>query len=252
MKEAAPEVYTAAFALGKLEGEFLGVALMARDIAPYIEHHWPNQRIKGVSTVLAESHGRLGAYNDNHDENGIAVSRDCGPMQDNIVARYIGSLTENSLRTVSTDPIEIDRVMKYNVLWGYQLWATMSDFRDGKRDYRRWRPWVADISGWAWHPRCFVFHRDKDKHPVGPWVKTGEYLHKAIRGVANHDILHKKKDPKEVLTWTWAQAESFGISADWCQWDYTAKKLIYYIPEKLPVAPPSHGELDYPVPNDGR
>lgn len=251
-KTDVPEIYTASYALGRLTGEFLGHGMMAREICPYVEHHWPNQRIKGVATSLGESHGRLGAYNDNHDETGITVSRDCGPMQDNIVARYIDTLTEWSLRTLSSDPVEIDRVMKSNMLWAYQLWSTMSDFRDGKRDYRRWRPWVADTSGWAWHPRCYVWHRDIDKNPVGPWVKTGEYLQKAIRGVANYDHLTKKKSAKDVLAWVEVQCQNFGILPEWCQWDYDSKKLIYYIPEKLPVAPPEPGELDYAQPNDGR
>jgi hypothetical protein len=151
-----PEIYTVNFALGRLEGEFLGKAMMAREIAPYVEHHWPNQRVKGVSTSLAESHGRMGAYNDNRNSAGDVVSRDCGAMQDNIVARFIDTLTEWSLRTLSTNFEEINRVMKSNMLWAYQLWSTLSDFRNGHRDFRRWRPWVAVTSGWAWHPRCYV------------------------------------------------------------------------------------------------
>jgi hypothetical protein len=55
--------HSAELAYGASQGEFLGVALMARDFCVYVENHWPNQRIKAVATGLSESRLRIGAYN---------------------------------------------------------------------------------------------------------------------------------------------------------------------------------------------
>jgi hypothetical protein len=147
-------------------------------------------------------------------------------------------------------------VVRYNLLWAYHLWATKSVIRDGHLDYRRWSPWFGYGDGWATHPRCWVWHHEVVngvRVPKGPWVKAGMFLHKAIRGVANRDLLAGRQDARGALEWAKDQAASFGCPETWCAWDYNAKNLVYFIPEHQPVDPPtSHENWGYPVPNDGR
>ena len=242
-------------ALGKSHGEFLGKTLMAREWAEIVKDHWPNQMIKAVGVILAESHGRIGAYNDNLRDS-VIVSRDCGGYQINIPARMIGSDYEKSLRTESLDPAVYMTVARNNVNAMYSLWATKGVFRNGKLDYRRWQPSVAYTSGWVPFPRLYAWHHDKEGNPVGPWVVSGRYLHNAIRGVANwHLVISKDQGmtSQEALAWTNLQAQHFGIADAECEWRYSDKKLIYYVPGPMPTKPPTEEEnWGYPVHNDGR
>jgi hypothetical protein len=250
-----PEFYTTNFALERFGGEFLGKTIMAREICAYISPHWPNQRIKAVATTLAESHGRLGSYNDNYDDKGARISRDCGLFQNNIVARLVGTPTEASLRTESLDKAVWEPVVKSNVRWAYSLWSTKSVFRDDKLDYRRWQPWVAYTSGWATFNLLYAWHRDREGNPVGPWVPTGRYLPNAIRGVANwHLLTAKDMDKDEALEFARHQSYNvWGISETDCRWAYDSLRAVYYVPGPKPVQPPTEEtNYGYPMKNDGR
>lgn len=233
-------------------GEFLGKALMARDFCAYVEPHWPNQRIKAVATALSESRIRIGAYNINY-KNGVKDSMDCGVMQINIPAALIGTSVERKLRTESLDKAEWEPVLKYNVLRAYQLWSIKDYYRDGHLDYRRWRPWFGYTDGWAIHPRVFVYHQTLDHEPVGPWVLTGQYLFKAIRGVANYDLLQNRTNPEQAVSWAEFQSTSFGAKPGWVTWHYDPTKLVYYTHEEQPTHIPTEADnWGYPVKNNGR
>jgi hypothetical protein len=234
-------------------GEFLGHTLMAREICMYVDRHWPNQRVKGVATVLSESKGRMGAYNLNKNSAGEVVSKDCGPWQDNITAALIGSETESKLMTESNDPKVIADVMSYSTQWAYNLWITRNVFRDGKLDYRRWGPWVGYTSGWATYEQLYAWHHDVDGKPVGPWVETARNLHKAIRGVANWLWMTKQALTRGgALEWAQKQATFWGVPES-CVWKFDEKKGVYFIPGKPPTEPPTAEEnFGYPVKNNGR
>jgi hypothetical protein len=251
----APDI-TAHQLLGRYKGEFLGHALMAREICVYVDRHWPNQRIKGTAVVLSESKGRMGAYNYNYNKRGEVVSKDCGPWQDNITASQIGTEVEGNLRTLSTDPREIDRVMTYGTKWAYNLWITKNVFRDGKLDYRRWGPWVGATSGWAWFQLLYAWHHEVVNGvsvPAGPWVETARNLHKAIRGVANWLWMIKHSHTtKQALEFAQYQANYWNVPED-CQWKFDNTRGVYFIPGPKPTKPPTEEDnWGYPYKNDGR
>lgn len=245
---------TAFEAIGRVKGEFLGKSLMAREICDFANPHWPNQRIKATATALAESHGRVGAYNYNVDEWNNIISEDCGLFQINIPNPDMDHSLEDMLRTESKDPLIWTPVVKYNVKYAYSKWATKGTWRDGKLDYNRWRPWVAYTSGWATYPRLYAWHHDADRNPVGPWVKSGRYLHNAIRGVANwHLLMAQDMNSVEALEFAKHQASYFGITEAECNWRYSTSNAVYYVAGPAPTEPPTADtNFGYPIKNDGR
>lgn len=103
--------------------------------------------VKAVATCLSESQGYDEAYHDNVDDNGKLLSRDVGIFQINIPARMIGSSYERDLVRPS-----------YNARIAYRMWQD-----------RGFQPWHGYTKGIALDPKA-----------------KGQYIHKAIEGVANY------------------------------------------------------------------
>ena len=233
---------------GKPISGYAGKTLMAREVVALIAPHWPNSKVKAVATSLAESKESLGAWHDNYDSDGNLSSRDCGLYQINIPARHIGTSTEDDLRTESMDADVYMRVAKNNVLAAYKLYTT-AWMRDGKKDVRRWQPWVAYTSGWAMFPEAWVWHQE-DGNPVGPWVPTGRYLHQAIRGVANwHLLIAKDMNSDEALAEAKRLADYWGIKDGALK--YNDKSYVYWQYPAKPLNPPEDGVGKRPSTNDG-
>ncbi len=234
---------------------YAGKIIQPRDIVALAAPHWPNSKVKATATALGESAGSLGAWHDNVAEDGNLTSRDCGLYQINLPAGRVSldpmSPTdyEAQFRTVSTDPAVYEPVAKFNVRQAAQLWAEPWK-RNGKDDYRRWQPWVAYTTGWAMFPHAWVWHQE-DGDPVGPWIPTGRFLHKACRAVANWHLLIAKD-----LSVDGAQDEcerllgQYGVTD--CAVKYSDRQAVYiYYPPK-PANPPADGVGPRPVKNDGR
>lgn len=177
------------------------------------------------------------------------VSRDCGVYQINIQARYINGPYEFTLRTEEKLFDWYEPVVKTNVKAAYQLWSSPW-IRDGKNDFRRWQPWVAYTSGWAMYPEAWAWHRDKDGKPVGPWVQSGRYLHKAIRGVANWYLYNTKTmTADEALAEAKRLAAQYGITKGYLT--YNAKNGVYWVYPPAPTEAPTGEPWGYPVKNNG-
>lgn len=176
-------------------------------------------------------------------------SRDCGLYQISIPARLINSPYEFTIRTESLDLETYMPVAKANVQAAYDLWNNPW-VRDGKEDFRRWQPWVAYNSGWAMYPEAWAWHHDENKNPVGPWVKTGRFLHNAIRAVANwHLYIAKDMNEKEALE------EAERLAGYWVtrhgELKYSSRNGIYWVYSPAPTTPPTAEPWGYPVPNNG-
>ena len=102
--------------------------------------------VKAVATCLSESQGYDRAYHDNVDERGRFLSRDCGMFQINIPDASVGSRYERDL---------------YNP--AYNARVAYAYFKE-----RGFQPWHGYTRGYALDPNA-----------------KGEYIHRAIKGVAN-------------------------------------------------------------------
>jgi hypothetical protein len=226
-----------------------GKHLLARQIADAGHTHWTNYELtKDVATALGESAGYLGARHDNTDSDGNVVSRDCGLMQINIQARFIGTDLEASLRTTSTDPAVYGPVLANNVQAAVDLYEQPWT-RNGQPDIRRWQPWVAYTSGWATFPKFWVWHQ-VDGVPTGPWVPTGRYVQRAILGQVNrHVLILRDWTPAKALSYARKYAQHFGV--DPSVFFITAQGLVSYTPPPAPASPPADGVGPRPAPNNG-
>src|SRR3982751_130996 len=200
-----------------------------------------------VATTLGESAGYIGAWHDNEDDSGNVTSRDCGGMQVNIAARFIGTSVESALRTESLDPVEYMKVLEHNIDAGFDLYSQPWK-RDGKDDIRRWQPWVAYTTGWATFPHAWVWHQE-DGNPVGPWMPTGRYIYRAIAGQMNrHILITKDWTPNRALRYAEEYADFFGIK------DATpmlSSGVVSFKFNPKPASPPSDGVGPRPVVNNG-
>jgi hypothetical protein len=242
---------------------FLGMQIMVRDFCDVVAEqvkvpdevakYWFNSKVKLVATGLGESKLYVGAYHDNADPNGIILSRDCGVMQDNIAAKYIGTDVEKRLRTESLEHSLYWPVVVNNVQHAVGLYATPMNRPAGQPPYRLMQPWVAYTSGWAMFPEFWVWRHTLDENgnliPVGPWIPTGRYVQQAIRGVANwHLLIAQDMNSGEAL------AEAQRLAAYWkveCEWDYDGTHRVYYKVPPKPTVPPADGVGPRPKPNDG-
>jgi hypothetical protein len=143
---------------GVLEGDQLQPSILAN----YCHGAgWQDKNLEiAVATCLGESNGFVGAYNDNKDDAGKVLSRDCGLFEINIPASQIGSDYEIRLRN---DPL-------FNVQEAHRLWVKWggghNNFAD---DTVAWNHWVAFKSGVATDPNA-----------------GGYYIWRALRGIANY------------------------------------------------------------------
>ncbi len=177
------------------------------------------------------------------------VSRDCGDFQINIQARDINSAYEFTLRTESKDLDWYSPVIRNNCKAAYTLWSQPWT-RNGKSDFRRWQPWVAYTSGWAMYPEAWAWHRDADGNAVGPWVPSGRYLHKAIRGVANWYLYNvKTMTSDEALAEGKRLAAQYGITRGYLT--YNSKNGVYWVYPPAPENAPTDAAMGYPVKNNG-
>lgn len=210
-----------------------GQELLPREICRLIASHWPNSKIKAVATILAESAGFVGAYHLN--DNG---TKDVGLMQIDIMPDAFGTTREKELLT---DPV-------VNVDAGYALYEQPWE-RDKKTGIRQWQPWAAYTSGIATFPKAWVWHQNATGFPVGPWVHTGRYLHRAIAGVANwHHIIHRDLSLAEAQRWMEKQAEIWKLDITGT---YVTKGVLAWHFPLAPPLPPSDGIGPRPIPNDG-
>lgn len=228
-----------------------GKVLLPREIAFYGSANWISSDIelaKMVATALGESDGSVGAWHDNllsGASGGVVKSRDCGLMQDNIPASEIGTDIEDGLRTTSLQPLEWQSVVKRNVLVAHQLYLEPGP-NMGKR---RWEPWVSYTDGWDTFPAWWVWHQNAQGKPIGPWLRTGRYIQRAIPGVANyHLLLEKDRSEAEAITLARNIADVFEVEG--------ALKIVNGLVEwslvpPEPTSPPADGIGPRPIPNSG-
>lgn len=183
---------------------FDGKQLLPWEIAELAHRHgWRDlDLVKIVATALGESKGYTQAYNDNVRElhevkrgtevriaierpdgtfapgrlfkvgaeklpssTKVIISRDCGIFQISIQAKYVGTQVERDL---------------YNPEHNIRAARRLFDTRITLRKRRRFQPWYAFTKGWATFPGRWVWSLKQEE-----WILTGEYMHKAVRGVAN-------------------------------------------------------------------
>ena len=233
-----------------------GKVLMPREIcaAAYEQTPWRNYELtKAIATALGESTGSIGAWHDNYsgDPSAGVTSRDCGLYQINIPAGQIGSPKEASLRTESLDEWVWSPVMENNIRVALDLYQTPY-VRDGKQDIRRWQPWVAYTSGWATFPEWWVWHQDADGNPVGPWIATGRFIHRAITGQMNfHIVIKQDWTAENALYYAKRYCGRFGIDPDLLYIRPKDGTLSWHVPPK-PQDAPADGVGPRPSQNDGR
>jgi hypothetical protein len=228
-----------------------GKTLLPRQIAGLgKDTGWSDYELtKMVATSLGESAGSLGAWHDNSDQ--VAPdpdSRDCGLMQINIPFRLVGTDAEARLRTESLNESEWGPVAMNNAAHGMQLYETPWK-RGGKTDIRRWQPWVAYTTGWATFPYAWVWHQEGGV-PVGPWLPTGRYIHRAIAGQMNYHVAILKG---------WSPEKALRVAKQYYVPHFGVKQVTYAVVNGLvtpkydpaPTAPPADRVGPRPVPNDG-
>ena len=214
---------------------YAGVQLMPRDICALVAPHFPNSKIKAVAVALGESQGYVGATHVNDND-----TTDLGLFQINTPNEEVPG------NVLLTDA-------KANVDAAYALYE-QPWIRNGKQDVRRWQPWVAYTSGWATFPYAWVWHQDPNGNPIGPWLKTGRFLHRAIAGVANwHLLIAKDMTLDQALAFAQSQAELFGVVDGSTPIEYQASTgmVISWKYAPAPVRDPADGVGPRPVPNDG-
>ncbi len=183
-------------------------------------------------------------------ESEVITSRDCGLFQINLRADDVGTEEEANLRTESIDPLVWQPVMDANVQRA-RLMYDRAWMRDGKQDIRRWQAWVAYITGWATFPEFWVWRQDADHNPVGPWVKTGRYIQRAIAGQMNRRVMFVGDwGEKEAVYYGKRYARHFGINPDALYWDAKNGIVGWHVPP-APQAAPSDGVGPRPIPNNG-
>jgi hypothetical protein len=230
---------------------YAGKTLMPREIAAAARPYWQNFDLtKAIATALGESSGSVGAWHDNpgpNPEDPTIVSRDCGLFQDNIAERFVGTPVEFALRTESKDPAVYRPVVENNTERAFELY-TSPWFRDGHKDIRRWGPWVAYTTGWATFPEAWVWHQDAG-NPVGPWVPTGRYIHRAIAGQMNYHVVIKGDwTAQKALDYARFYALHFHVKGA----TYSIKSgIVAATYDKAPTADPADGVGPRPVPNNG-
>ena len=233
---------------------YAGKQVAARDIAREARNYWQNYELtKAVATCLAESKGSVGAYNDNDNE-----TRDCGAYQINIPGSKVGTATEFNLRTESFEVDTWLEVFQNNVGTAFDMYSR-AWVRDGHQDIRRWQAWYAYTTGWAMFPQVWVWRHAKDENdelvPVGPWVPTGRYIHKAIAGQMNNLVVNEKIWTADVaLSYGLRYAKHFGIddgSVLHIEKDKFGRDLLVWKYPKSPTSPPADGVGPRPVKNDG-
>ena len=231
---------------------FSGYQMQPREIAFAGKAHWSGVgRVKWTATMLGESNGYIGAYHDNARD-GVVWSRDCGFPQSTIPARLIGTETEAKLRTDSTDPDVYRPVVANATKAAHDLYiAPMT--RDGELSRRYFSPWYAYTTGWATFREWWTWHQEGGE-PVGPWIKTGRFLQRAIPGAANSlHLIEKTVTEAEALTLARRWADTFKVKGTLALKDSPVGQIIYWrdIPAK-PTAPPVDGIGPRPHQNDGR
>ncbi len=208
-------------------------------------------------TVLNPATGKVrledGTIENHPPESLVITSRDCGLYQINIPAERIGTYTEDMLRTESLDPAVYEPVMRTNLARARALYD--ADWvRDGKVDKRLWQAWVAYNSGWATFPEFWVWRQDADHNPVGPWVKTGRYIQRAISAQMNYHILIVKDWTVEnALYYGKRYAQHFNVKAPLKASKETPghPSIVGFVTPEEPTEPPADGVGPRPVPNDG-
>jgi hypothetical protein len=180
------------------------------------------------------------------------VSRDCGHPQINIPARLIGTDTEWSLRTESKDeavwrPVAENAAKAYHDLYMSPMW------RDGKLSYRFFQPSVGYTSGWATFKEWWTW-RHVGGVGVGPWIKTGRFLQRAICGAANYKhLMEKSVTDKGALSLAKQWQQSFGVEGVLDVKDSPSGRIVYWQSfPKMPTEPPADGNGPRPRPNDGK
>jgi hypothetical protein len=218
---------------------YAGHTLRPREAADYIARKWQStdERHKGLATMMAESRGNVGAWNDNLNKDGSLASRDCGLFQINVNAYDLPGL-EPDLRTESHDPLVWDSVVRTNVGYAKNMW-----------DRRKWQPWVAYNTGWATFSEAWVW-RHVDGEPTGPWVATGRYIHKAIVGWANWNLMIAlTKNPTGALASAHRQQTKWKVKGEL---GLRAGKVAFISLPPKPEEPPTDGVGPRPVSNDGK
>ena len=144
-----------------------------------------------VAMSLGESQGFLSAWHPNLATDGkTVVSQDDGLMQINIPATEVGGAVDQALRTSSHDK---------------PTWDPVADAQHHRRlpalqrAVRRGPPSLGAVvsytEGWATFSAWWVWAQNAAGKSVGPWNKTGRYVHRAIIGVANYHLAVKKDMP---------------------------------------------------------
>lgn len=229
-----------------------GKVIIPREIAHQAKAHWANYELtKAIAVALGESAGTLGAYHDNEDAHGNVTSRDCGLYQINISFPKIGTEAEFELRTESLDPIEYEPVMLNNLERARALYDSPW-LRDGERATRLWQPWVAYTQGWATFPEFWIWHQDAEKNPVGPWVKTGRYIQRAISGQMNfHLQILKDWTAEQALFYGKRYAKHFNVNAE-LRLSKKEPFIVGFDTPPIPTEPPADGVGPRPQENDGQ
>jgi hypothetical protein len=232
---------------------YAGKTLMGRDVtaalAPFFANLGDVVLCKATSCSLGESNGSVGSWHDNIDkagDEGLILSRDCGFLQHNIAAKYIGTSYEARLRTTSMDPAVYQPVVAYGAKLAWekynQPWR-----RDGKKDIRRFAPWYAYTGGWATFPEWWVWARPWLDH----WAATGRYIQKAICGVANHYLVNLGGTTVEALQVANGLQAHFKVVGS-LGIDQKRGIVVWAVVPKKPTAAPPDNVGPRPTANDGR
>lgn len=225
-----------------------GKQLLPRQIAELGHVYWRDDEelTKMVATALGESQGFVGANHLNGDDPAMATSEDCGLMQINIQGSAIGGPVERALMTSSKVEAEWRPIAEANVRSAAALYNEVGQV-SGRR---HWQPWVAYTTGWATFPEWWVWHQNAAGKPIGPWMKTGRYLQRALVGVANYHLaISKDKSPAEAVALAQKLARTFKVQGDL---GIRAGIVAWLLVPAEPVMPPRDGIGPRPVPNQGR
>ena len=158
-------------------------------------------------------------------------------MQININASEIGTAAEEALMTSSRDPNVWLPIVNANIAAGRRLYES-----------RKWEPWFAYTFGWATFPAWWTWHQENGK-AIGPWMKTGRYLQRALVGVANfHHLTAQDMTLAQAVKLADSLAAHFKVQGK----VGPVKNEVYWtqVPPK-PSVPPADGLGPRPVPNNG-
>ncbi len=168
----------------------------------------------------------------------VVPGKDCGLLQINIDVRKMGTEYEHRLLH------EPD----FNAHEGRLLFDEPGP-NNGKR---RFGPWVAYTSGWVMFPEWWTWHQ-KDDIPVGPWVPTGRFVHRAVRGWANFQVMNRGLLLPIALEAANRHATKFGIKgAVLVEGKFPELAAIDWTPVPYkPLLPPADGIGPRPKKNTG-